>query len=490
MSSTHIIRRQFLDVKIIGSESDGFAVLKSLPDICQNWLVPALDDVFERIAPAREHWTIERLEIDAGAFDPEHLERGLVEAVTQSIERYLREHALQAGLSSAATGVAERLSQGAPPVSGAIGRRSEVRSLLEAFSHFLATGVLPWWFHLPAGTTLEDLIRESWRADGRPEQFARSVSAVMGQGSVLARLVRQFSKNFLEALLAAISQQGAASVREILAELARHDVAAQTLEPFVEQVWETAFAAALSGEQLTPDTVVAGALNKLLFAATLPQATSFERIARLWPGAKPQGNRVDATALSGVDARHAIPKTPAHRAEPGEADFHLDLGEGVYVACAGAVLLHPFLPQLFETLGIARDDKLLQPERALGLLHYLATGQRFAPEYDLLLPKLLCNLPFDVPVHSRVELTMAEEQEADALVAAVIRHWDALGDTSIDGLRGSFLVRRGKLSRRGGEDVLQVEARSFDILLDRLPWGIGLIQLPWMEKILWVEWRV
>src|SRR4029453_90329 len=114
-------------------------------------------------------------------------------------------------------------------------------------------------------------------------------------------------------------------------------------------------------------------------------------------------------------ARHAIPKTPAHRAEPGEADFHLDLGEGVYVACAGAVLLHPFLPQLFETLGIARDDKLLQPERALGLLHYLATGQRFAPEYDLLLPKLLCNLPFDVPVHSRVELPMAEEQDADAL---------------------------------------------------------------------------
>ena len=64
-----------------------------------------------------------------------------------------------------------------------------------------------------------------------------------------------------------------------------------------------------------------------------------------------------------------------------------------------------------------------------------------------------------------------------------------MGDASIEGLRGTFLVRPGKLFRRdSGDDVLQVEGRSFDILLDRLPWGIGTIQLPWMKRILWVEW--
>jgi hypothetical protein len=82
-----------------------------------------------------------------------------------------------------------------------------------------------------------------------------------------------------------------------------------------------------------------------------------------------------------------------------------------------------------------------------------------------------------------------EEEEAAALLSAVIRHWDALGDASAEALRGTFLTRPGRLSRRGDEDVLQVEARSVDILLDRLPWGIGMIQLPWMGKILWVEWR-
>jgi hypothetical protein len=159
----------------------------------------------------------------------------------------------------------------------------------------------------------------------------------------------------------------------------------------------------------------------------------------------------------------------------------------MHVGAAGIVLLHPFLPQLFAALGIAQDDRILQPDRALGLLHFLATGQRVAPEYELLLPKLLCAVPPEQPVDS-CELSATEEDEAVALLAAVVRHWDALGDTSIDGLRGTFLVRPGKLSRRDGDDLLQLESRSFDVLLDRLPWGIGAIQLPWMTRILWVEW--
>jgi hypothetical protein len=65
-----------------------------------------------------------------------------------------------------------------------------------------------------------------------------------------------------------------------------------------------------------------------------------------------------------------------------------------------------------------------------------------------------------------------------------------LRNTSPDGLRGTFLIRSGKLCLRdGGDWSLQVESNSFDILLDQLPWGISMIKLPWMEKMLWVEWR-
>jgi len=122
-------------------------------------------------------------------------------------------------------------------------------------------------------------------------------------------------------------------------------------------------------------------------------------------------------------------------------------------------------------------------------LHYLATGLQFAPEYDLLVPKVLCNLPLDAPLNSQIGLTDAEKEECTALLEAVVRHWSALGHSAIENLRGSFLVRPGKLSQREGEHLLHVETRSYDVLLDQLPWGLGLVKLPWMQRSLWVEWR-
>ena len=110
-------------------------------------------------------------------------------------------------------------------------------------------------------------------------------------------------------------------------------------------------------------------------------------------------------------------------------------GDGVYIGNAGMVLVHPFLPRLFDALGIAAQGRLIRPERALCLLHYLTTGETTAPEYELILPKILCNAPLKTPVEREVELTAAELNEADALLEAVIRHWEVLQNTSPDGLR-------------------------------------------------------
>jgi hypothetical protein len=88
-----------------------------------------------------------------------------------------------------------------------------------------------------------------------------------------------------------------------------------------------------------------------------------------------------------------------------------------------------------------------------------------------------------------MELTESETDEAEALLKAVIRYWEALRNTGINGLRGEFLLRFGKLSvRSDGDWLLQVEAKTVDILLNQLPWGISMIKLPWMQKMLWVEW--
>jgi len=75
------------------------------------------------------------------------------------------------------------------------------------------------------------------------------------------------------------------------------------------------------------------------------------------------------------------------------------------------------------------------------------------------------------------------------LLENVIRTWEKIGNTSIDGLRQGFLRRDGKLSERGGRLYLQMEISGIDVLLDYLPWNLSIVKLPWMKEILFVEWR-
>jgi hypothetical protein len=64
-----------------------------------------------------------------------------------------------------------------------------------------------------------------------------------------------------------------------------------------------------------------------------------------------------------------------------------------------------------------------------------------------------------------------------------------LKNTSAAGLREGFLQRPVKLFTKNGDIYLRVEKSSIDVLLDYLPWNLGIIMLPWMKDILRVEWR-
>ena len=128
--------------------------------------------------------------------------------------------------------------------------------------------------------------------------------------------------------------------------------------------------------------------------------------------------------------------------------------------------------------------------RALSLLHYLATGELTAAEHQLTLPKALCELPLEQPVPADVELTAAELAEGHALLDSVVHHWEALRGSSPEALRFEFLMRPGTLATDvDGGWLIRVESRTADILLDQLPWGISMFQLPWMSHLTRVEWR-
>ena len=126
---------------------------------------------------------------------------------------------------------------------------------------------------------------------------------------------------------------------------------------------------------------------------------------------------------------------------------------------------------------------------AAALLHGLANGPGRPHEFELGFIKVLLGHAPDTPLpHAPPPLTDSQRTEADALLDAVIIHWQALRGTSVAGLRTSFLQRRGHLERRDDAWRLRVEAESFDILLGLLPWGLGLVRLPWMAQPLLTEW--
>jgi hypothetical protein len=104
------------------------------------------------------------------------------------------------------------------------------------------------------------------------------------------------------------------------------------------------------------------------------------------------------------------------------------------------------------------------------------------------LNKILCGLLPEEALQIQEPLSVEMKEECEHLIEAVIQNWPALKNTGVDAFRETFLLRFGKLTQVDNGWLLQVEQKAVDVLLSRLPWGIGTIRLPWMDKILYTEW--
>jgi len=166
--------------------------------------------------------------------------------------------------------------------------------------------------------------------------------------------------------------------------------------------------------------------------------------------------------------------------------------DGVFVQHAGIVLLHPFLNSFFNRLELLAGNDFVDQhaqQLAMQLLYFLGTGNQHPNEYELVIAKLLCAYPLQQPVETGIGISEEALREADDLLAAAISQWEILKNSSVAALREGFLQRNGKLFSKNGRLYLIVEKSAIDILLDRLPWNLSMIKLPWMNEILWVEWR-
>ena len=174
-----------------------------------------------------------------------------------------------------------------------------------------------------------------------------------------------------------------------------------------------------------------------------------------------------------------------------EANARDEVHDAIAVANSGLVLLWPFLPRFFASLGLLEDDQFRDgaaQHRAAALLHYLAGGEIACPEEELPLDKVLTGIEIDAVHEPGEPLDLREVGAADALLEATLGHAPMLGRIGVAGLREAFLSRPGLLATRDGRWLLRVERRSIDVLLDRLPWTFAWVRLPWMPEPLQVEW--
>ncbi|RPI22462.1 MAG: hypothetical protein EHM61_22220 [Acidobacteria bacterium] len=205
----------------------------------------------------------------------------------------------------------------------------------------------------------------------------------------------------------------------------------------------------------------------------------------------PDGRSQSRAAKEAADEDRRSKTEPAGQERTAESKRLFEAEEGLFVDNAGLVLLWPFLPPFFEKAGLVRMKEFRTEsarERAVLLLESLATGISRSSEHLLVLNKLLCGWPVLEPVEIDFEATALEEQESKDLLESVIVAWKILKRTSVAGLRSAFLRREGRLVHQGQGWQLKVARSGFDVLLDHLPWSIGVVRLPWMEEALFVEW--
>ncbi|MCY0914351.1 contractile injection system tape measure protein [Massilia antarctica] len=219
----------------------------------------------------------------------------------------------------------------------------------------------------------------------------------------------------------------------------------------------------------------------------------FEQRLRFEPAAYARALASHLTEPAGVAApaqRHASALRPAQT--PATASLLDDECDALYLSNAGQVLAGPYLPRLFAMVGLtegARFKNAEAAERAVHLVQFIVSGQTDCPEYQLGLNKVLCGLKLSAPIVREIVPTGEELEAVDTMLRAMIAHWKTIGNTSPDGLRQAFLQRPGSMHLKDDAWRLKVEAGSFDMLLDALPWSFSVIRHPWMERAVHVEWR-
>ena len=159
---------------------------------------------------------------------------------------------------------------------------------------------------------------------------------------------------------------------------------------------------------------------------------------------------------------------------------------------AGLILVWPFLVRLFEQLSLVKNNSFVNQKsrvKAVYLLQYMVFNTVNAPEYELVLNKIMVGLPLEEHFSPFVNLSMEEKEMTVSLINGLIHNWEKVGNSSVEAIQETFFQLRGILQISQEKITLIIEKKGVDVLLESISWNISMIKLPWMERPIHVDWK-
>jgi len=365
------------------------------------------------------------------------------------------------------------------------------KKITQAFICFLETGCMPWWasdkksigFLGTAG--FETLISAA--------DFQKSMISVLPKQHVQDRIINQLSDEQIARLCLTILENKELNIKLDVDVISCVSKLNHTDRTFVWRMVLRILSQYLSSSDADLRGYLLQQLSKEQPAGLSKLKAShknWKTVVEIFPFIKE--NEIPEGIKTPITDHRENSKTPAEIPDPDNTAIHDDtiVNDGQYIRNAGLILIHPFIRTFFEHCNLLHPEtqKLINPELCAHLLHYIATGETNAPEYDMAFEKFLCNIPMNQTINRHIKLSRKHKTQAENVIESVQHNWSPMKNSSAALLQNEFFQRSGKLVVTDHDYTLTVERKTQDILLDKLAWGIGLIKLPWKEKFIFVNW--
>lgn len=485
----------------------------SVLHLLQSEMTAELSKLMDEVCPANEIVRIERLELNLGMLKVENfrsvLANQLYEGLYKAIEKAQKE-------ASKGDSVKQSIGSKSNKIGGSNGAETVNKQTINAFLFMLENGFLPWWSSLESGM--------QWRAFFKEEVFSTEIDKISKKKQVYRELVKQALIERKRARKRFVAQFDLDTLSQVIESwFETENKVFKQIQGWVGQLvnlmnWPLSNAQEKRMVLAFLDAMAERHERMKVLSVDLPpinwewlagnkESQLAKKIANLKndPTQLEKLKKTDKNSEKWLEAlldlfpnqeEEKIKKQTSRKKnqiqpKKKESAANAKIVDTIPIDFAGIVILWPMLSTLFLNRELTVKGEFKSPEaqmKALQLLNFLAVGHEEMEEFQMPLNKLLCGIELDEVPEFAESLSEDDKEELGNLLQHVIDNWSAVKSTSPEGLLTSFIARSGELSDLDSIWQLKVEESGVDILLSKLPWGYHNIKLPWMSKLIQVEW--